>query len=135
QQGPRIRRRGEAPAVPRRRRLARFEVSPRAGLDRRIQLPVSRRARDAHGGPHGPRAGHGEEPGSDRRRYRGQRARGEGRGSRSQWRLRGGPEGEEVTPMPTVDVVNLSNSKVGELELADKVFAAEVNTALLYAAV
>ena len=37
--------------------------------------------------------------------------------------------------MPTVDVVNLSNSKVGELELADKVFAAEVNKALLYEAV
>jgi large subunit ribosomal protein L4 len=31
--------------------------------------------------------------------------------------------------------VNLSNSKVGELELADKVFGAEVNKALLYEAV
>jgi large subunit ribosomal protein L4 len=37
--------------------------------------------------------------------------------------------------MPTVDVVNLSNHKVGELELADKVFGAEVNKALLYEAV
>jgi large subunit ribosomal protein L4 len=37
--------------------------------------------------------------------------------------------------MPTVDVVNLSNAKVGELELADKVFGAEVNKALLYEAV
>src|SRR5437867_5437897 len=37
--------------------------------------------------------------------------------------------------MPTVDVVNLSNTKVGELELADRVFAAEVNKALLYEAV
>src|SRR5712691_4799695 len=37
--------------------------------------------------------------------------------------------------MPTVDVVNLSNNKVGELELADKVFGAEVNKALLYEAV
>src|SRR6202795_3028569 len=37
--------------------------------------------------------------------------------------------------MPTVDVVNLSNSKVGELELADKVFGAEINKALLYEAV
>jgi large subunit ribosomal protein L4 len=37
--------------------------------------------------------------------------------------------------MPTVDVVDLSNQKVGELELADKVFAAEVNKALLYEAV
>jgi large subunit ribosomal protein L4 len=37
--------------------------------------------------------------------------------------------------MPTVDVVDLSNQKVGELELADLVFAAEVNKALLYEAV
>src|SRR5438445_7647924 len=37
--------------------------------------------------------------------------------------------------MPTVDVVDLSNQKVGELELADAVFSAEVNKALLYEAV
>jgi large subunit ribosomal protein L4 len=37
--------------------------------------------------------------------------------------------------MPTVDVVDLNNAKVGELELADDVFGAEVNEALLYEAV
>jgi large subunit ribosomal protein L4 len=37
--------------------------------------------------------------------------------------------------MPTVDVVDLNNKKVGELELADEVFGAEVNEALLYEAV
>jgi len=37
--------------------------------------------------------------------------------------------------MPTLDVVDLSNQKVGEIELADDVFAAEVNEALLYEAV
>ena len=37
--------------------------------------------------------------------------------------------------MPTVDVVNLNNEKVGEMELADAVFGAEVNQALLYEAV
>jgi len=37
--------------------------------------------------------------------------------------------------MPNVDVVNLSNQKVGEVELADSVFAAEVNKHLLYEAV
>ena len=37
--------------------------------------------------------------------------------------------------MPTVDVVDLTNTKVGELELADEVFGAEVNEALLYEAV
>jgi len=37
--------------------------------------------------------------------------------------------------MPTVDVVDLQNIKVGELELADDVFGAEVNEALLYEAV
>jgi large subunit ribosomal protein L4 len=37
--------------------------------------------------------------------------------------------------MPTVDVVDLSNRKVGEIELADAVFAAEVNQNLLYEAV
>lgn len=37
--------------------------------------------------------------------------------------------------MPTVDVVDLNNEKVGEIELADSVFAAEVNEALLYEAV
>jgi large subunit ribosomal protein L4 len=37
--------------------------------------------------------------------------------------------------MPTVDVVDLNNQKVGEIELADQVFAAEINDALLYEAV
>jgi large subunit ribosomal protein L4 len=37
--------------------------------------------------------------------------------------------------MPTVDIVDLENKKVGELELADAVFGAEVNEALLYEAV
>ncbi len=37
--------------------------------------------------------------------------------------------------MPTVDVVDLNNDKVGELELSDRVFGAEVNDALIYEAV
>lgn len=37
--------------------------------------------------------------------------------------------------MPTVDVVDWNNQKVGEVELADDVFGAEVNEALLYEAV
>jgi len=37
--------------------------------------------------------------------------------------------------MPTVDIVDLNNQKVGEVELADSVFGAEVNQALLYEAV
>jgi large subunit ribosomal protein L4 len=37
--------------------------------------------------------------------------------------------------MPTVDVVDLNNQKVGSLDLADDVFAAEVNESLLYEAV
>lgn len=37
--------------------------------------------------------------------------------------------------MPRVDVIDLNNSKVGEIELADAVFGAEVNEALLYEAV
>jgi len=37
--------------------------------------------------------------------------------------------------MPTVDVVDLNNAKVGSLELADEVFGAEVNNDLLYEAV
>ena len=37
--------------------------------------------------------------------------------------------------MPNVDVVDLNNSPVGSLELADAVFGAEVNEALLYEAV
>jgi len=37
--------------------------------------------------------------------------------------------------MPRVDVFDLNNQKVDELELADEVFAAEVNEALLYEAV
>jgi large subunit ribosomal protein L4 len=37
--------------------------------------------------------------------------------------------------MPNVDVVDLNNEKVGELELADAVFAAAVNDHLLYEAV
>jgi large subunit ribosomal protein L4 len=37
--------------------------------------------------------------------------------------------------MPTVDVVDLNNEKVGEIELADEVFGAEVNEALIYEAV
>ena len=37
--------------------------------------------------------------------------------------------------MPTVDVVDLNNQKVGQLDLADEVFGAEVNESLLYEAV
>jgi large subunit ribosomal protein L4 len=37
--------------------------------------------------------------------------------------------------MPTVDIVDLNNLKVGELELADEVFGTEVNQNLLYEAV
>src|SRR5579859_4585360 len=37
--------------------------------------------------------------------------------------------------MPTVDVVDWNNQKVGEVELADDVFGAEVNESLLYEAV
>ncbi len=37
--------------------------------------------------------------------------------------------------MPTVEVVDLNNQKVGEIELADDVFGAEVNQNLLYEAV
>jgi large subunit ribosomal protein L4 len=37
--------------------------------------------------------------------------------------------------MPTVDVVDLNNQKVGEIELAEEVFAAEINEHLLYEAV
>ena len=37
--------------------------------------------------------------------------------------------------MPTVDIVDLNNQKVGTVDLADEVFAAEINDALLYEAV
>ena len=37
--------------------------------------------------------------------------------------------------MATVDIVNLQNQKVGQMELADEVFGAEVNEALLYESV
>ncbi len=37
--------------------------------------------------------------------------------------------------MPKVDIVDLNNQKVGELDLADQVFGAEVNENLLYEAV
>ena len=37
--------------------------------------------------------------------------------------------------MATIDVVDLNNQKVGQLDLADDVFGAEVNEALLYEAV
>ena len=37
--------------------------------------------------------------------------------------------------MPIVDVMDLANSKVGEVELADRVFGAEINEDLIYEAV
>jgi large subunit ribosomal protein L4 len=37
--------------------------------------------------------------------------------------------------MPTVDVINLENQKVGSVELSEEVFAAEVNENLLYESV
>src|ERR1700688_2810036 len=37
--------------------------------------------------------------------------------------------------MPTVDVIDLNNQKVGEVELSDVVFGAEVNQDLLYESV
>src|SRR5260370_39291129 len=43
--------------------------------------------------------------------------------------------GRRDKAMPTVDVVDLGNQKVGEVELADAVLGGEVNKALLYEAV
>src|SRR5258708_33077105 len=37
--------------------------------------------------------------------------------------------------MPSVDIIDLNNQKVGTMELSDAVFAAPVNEALLYEAV
>jgi len=37
--------------------------------------------------------------------------------------------------MPSVDIINLQNQKVGSLELSDAVFGAEINKALIYEAV
>ena len=37
--------------------IARLDVPPRAGIDRRVELPVARVSRDAHGRPHGQRRG------------------------------------------------------------------------------
>jgi large subunit ribosomal protein L4 len=37
--------------------------------------------------------------------------------------------------MPSVDIIDLSNKKVGKVDLADAVFAAKINEALLYEAV
>ena len=37
--------------------------------------------------------------------------------------------------MPSVDVVNLQNQKVGSVDLSDAVFGVDVNEALLYEAV
>ena len=37
--------------------------------------------------------------------------------------------------MPTVNVRNLKNEEVGDLELSDAVFGAELNEALIHAAV
>src|SRR5581483_1701411 len=37
--------------------------------------------------------------------------------------------------MPSVDIIDLNNTKVGSLDLSDEVFGAEVNEALLYEAV
>jgi hypothetical protein len=96
--GSGFRRRGETPSLPRRRRLARLHVPPRARIDRRIQLPLARFAGNAHGRTHGRCAGHGAQPGDHRSGYRRQRADGERRGARPQRRLRGSPEGQEVTP-------------------------------------
>src|SRR5262247_2063291 len=41
----------------------------------------------------------------------------------------------ERAAMPTVDVKNLSNEKVGELKLSDDVFGVELNESLIYYAV
>src|SRR5499426_3316095 len=41
----------------------------------------------------------------------------------------------ERAAMPTVDVKNLSNEKVGELNLSDDVFGVELNESLIYYAV
>src|SRR5579862_2356266 len=134
EQRTRLRRSGEAPSFPRRRRISRFHVSPRSRFDRRIQLSVARVPRNAHGGADGHNAGDGAESGDRRSGYRGQRAAGEGRGPGTQRRLRSGAEGQEIA-MPSVDVLDLNNKKVGSVELADAVFGAPINEDLLYEAV
>src|ERR1035437_7444748 len=109
---------------------ARIDVPPGARIDRRIQLPFAGGARHAHGRTFGQCPDHGAQSRGDRSRHRGQRAGGEGRGSGSEWRIRAGAEVEEVTAMPTVDVVDLNNQKVSEVELADEVFGDRKSTRL-----
>src|SRR5207249_386458 len=45
-----------------------------------------------------------------------------------------GTESKDIA-MPSVDIIDLNNRKVGTLDLSDEVFAAPVNEALLYEAV
>ncbi len=124
----------EAASFRRRRRDPRLHAPPSARFDRRFELSVACRARYADGGTHGRRTSDGPESGNRRGGYRRQRAGGQRRGSGSQRRLCSCAEGVEVI-MPTVDVIDLNNSKVGEIELADTVFGAEVNQDLLYESV
>src|SRR6202012_2417920 len=101
--------------------IARLDVSPRAWIDRRVELSFPRFSRHAHGGTVGNGSRDGAEPGNRGSGYRGQRAADQGRGSRTERFLRHGAKGQEVA-MPSVDIIDLSNKKVGSLELADAVF-------------
>ena len=52
QQGPRFHRAGQAASFQGGPGVARFDVPPRAGIDRRIELSVARVSRNAHGRAH-----------------------------------------------------------------------------------
>src|SRR5690606_1398088 len=67
-------------------------------------------------------------------RHRRQRDYGQRRCAGTEWRVCRSAEVEEVV-MPSVDVIDLSNNKVGSVELSEAVFGAPVNEHLLYEAV
>ena len=110
----------------------RLRQLPQAGLHRPRHDAGSRLQGHEDGRPHGPRAGHGQEAA---RRPRGRRAEPDPRqgiGPRSARRAHLRPEG---LTMPQTTLYDRTGATVGSVDLAEALFAAPVNEAVLHQAV
>ncbi len=88
--------RHEAPQLPRRRGHARFDVPPRARIDRRLVVPVARRQGDARCRTHGRRPRHDPQPQGRAGRRREQPAGAEGRHPRRAGRIPDRAQGDRA---------------------------------------
>src|SRR5262249_57079317 len=119
----------QAPQLPPRAQDPRVGPSPRARLDRPRHYARPRLQGPPDGRPHGRRADHDQEAAGRPRRHRQEPPPGEGVAAGRAWLAH--PREEGLT-MPQTTLFDRTGKSVGSVELADALFAAPVNAAVLH---